>query len=414
MADPKYDPVLGDIFDEGAQEPIIPSRRLDPRTTGLFSETVHTTIKDIAKDKDASGDIGRKPARVCLVFKKEEGYFDKAVSWVGGWFGLDAEDRLSIIAYCPRVHSMIPDPFAIAKQRKIWPFGNPITAESFAKWEGLISTILPTGMRGSSRFTISSAEAEGEWTPAIGDWVWIEYGDEVNKTNGILLEPINKPGENVAVEAGPPRSAKEAVEEGKLAPPDRDWVKKKHKSPQLRPGHELDTTPPPAPEEVNYLIKGPITGIARFHQKRGGKKHQGTDFYAPEGSQVFSVSDGVVEVLGSIVGYGLTVVVYEKATKKQFLYSHLSNISVSKGPIKKGTLIGHVGSTAHYKSTKKAGKGALNSSLGQFFDDDSPHLHMEVLNVRRHKVIKRKLRMSDREDSQAWLRGEGISEGAAA
>ena len=398
MADPKYDSVLGNIFEESAQEPIIPSRRLDPRTAGLFSETVHTTIKDIASDKDASGDIGRKAARVCLVFKKEDGYLDQAISWVGGFFGDGAEDRLSVIAYCPRVHSMLPDPFAIAQQKKIWPVG--ASSENYTKWVGLVNSILPTGMKGSARFTATNAaDAEDKLSGlSPGNWVWVSYGDETNKTNGFLLEPISETtGEDLPDELPSPKDAHKRREEGG-AP---GWRKTKNKGVQLSPGATLDESSAPPPDEVAWLVSAPAWARGGdFHPdvKKRGRFHKGVDIYAPEGSQIYSATDGIVTHAKSISGYGLAVVVFDPELKREFLYGHLSNRIVSKNDaVKKGQQLGHLGKTKHAKGS-------------QFFvnPNEKPHLHFEVLPGGRADLpayIKRKRR---REDPQAWLRDKSI------
>ena len=93
----------------------------------------------------------------------------------------------------------------------------------------------------------------------------------------------------------------------------------------------------------------PIYGASKFHE--------GLDFAASTGTDVFATADGVVAAAGHQVGYGNCVDInhgYNYVTR----YAHLSNINVKTGDeVKRGQLIGKVGSSG--KST-------------------GPHLHYEV------------------------------------
>ncbi|ABV33312.1 MULTISPECIES: peptidoglycan DD-metalloendopeptidase family protein [Pseudothermotoga] len=85
--------------------------------------------------------------------------------------------------------------------------------------------------------------------------------------------------------------------------------------------------------------------------------HTGIDIAAPEGTPVFSSTNGVVSFAGERSGYGLMVEI--KTGKDVVRYGHLSKICVYKGQsIERGSIIGRVGSTG--------------VSTG-------PHLHFEVL-----------------------------------
>lgn len=113
--------------------------------------------------------------------------------------------------------------------------------------------------------------------------------------------------------------------------------------------------------EVN-LLKGYSNSALQYNSTlKLWQAHKAIDFSAEEGTDVFAVMDGkVVEVtynymLGNIVkldvGGGMVVV-----------YASLqSDIPVKQGDsVKKGSVIGHVGSTAKSESS------------------DGPHLHLEV------------------------------------
>lgn len=93
----------------------------------------------------------------------------------------------------------------------------------------------------------------------------------------------------------------------------------------------------------------PIYGASKFHE--------GLDFAAAKGTNVFATGDGIVTVAGREKGYGNCIDIehgYNYLTR----YAHLSEILVKPGEeVKRGQLIGKVGSTG--KST-------------------GPHLHYEV------------------------------------
>lgn len=95
--------------------------------------------------------------------------------------------------------------------------------------------------------------------------------------------------------------------------------------------------------------RDPIYGSSKFHE--------GLDFAAKTGTNVFATADGVVEVAERAAGYGNCIDInhgYNYLSR----YAHLSEILVKKGEqVKRGQLIGKVGSTG--KST-------------------GPHLHYEV------------------------------------
>ncbi len=95
--------------------------------------------------------------------------------------------------------------------------------------------------------------------------------------------------------------------------------------------------------------RDPVYGAQRFHE--------GLDFAAPTGTEVYATADGKIESAERKGGYGNMVDIahgYNYVTR----YAHLSKIVVNQGEqVKRGQLIGYVGSTG--KST-------------------GPHLHYEV------------------------------------
>lgn len=95
--------------------------------------------------------------------------------------------------------------------------------------------------------------------------------------------------------------------------------------------------------------RDPIYGTSKFHE--------GLDFAAKQGTDVFATADGWVEVASRQSGYGNCIDIdhgYNYVSR----YAHLSEILVKEGEeVRRGQLIGRVGSTG--KST-------------------GPHLHYEV------------------------------------
>ncbi|MDP2423668.1 MAG: M23 family metallopeptidase [Bacteroidales bacterium] len=88
------------------------------------------------------------------------------------------------------------------------------------------------------------------------------------------------------------------------------------------------------------------------------KLHEGLDFSAPVGTEIYATGDGVVvNVERSRIGYGNHVVI-DHGYGFKTLYAHLSKFEARRGEkVKRGQIIGYVGNTG--KST-------------------SPHLHYEV------------------------------------
>jgi murein DD-endopeptidase MepM/ murein hydrolase activator NlpD len=85
--------------------------------------------------------------------------------------------------------------------------------------------------------------------------------------------------------------------------------------------------------------------------------HTGIDFGASEGTPIKAAADGVVVSAGVQGGYGNTTII-DHGNSLATLYAHQSRMIVSSGQsVKRGQVIGYVGSTGN--------------STG-------PHLHFEV------------------------------------
>ncbi len=85
------------------------------------------------------------------------------------------------------------------------------------------------------------------------------------------------------------------------------------------------------------------------------KNHQGFDYYALEGTDVFSVANGEVAYVvdPSFGDYGKQIVIKIDNSDYYAFYAHLSQIDVKEGEtVKKGDTIGKTGITGNAKSFK--------------------------------------------------------------
>jgi murein DD-endopeptidase MepM/ murein hydrolase activator NlpD len=119
------------------------------------------------------------------------------------------------------------------------------------------------------------------------------------------------------------------------------------------------------PKSVSVPSRMPVEGAAltssfgmRMHPVLGGRRqHKGVDLAQPTGTPVYATADGMVSKAEWFSSYGLYISL-EHGAEIQTRYGHLSRLAVAAGqPVKKGDLIGYVGSTG--RST-------------------GPHLHYEV------------------------------------
>ena len=116
-----------------------------------------------------------------------------------------------------------------------------------------------------------------------------------------------------------------------------------------------------------------------------GKFHEGLDFAAPIGTQVFATADGTVEEASRHSGYGNCIDIshgYNYMTR----YAHLSEILVKPGQeVKRGELIGLVGSTGksigphlHYEVRYK---DEPQNPVNYYFMDISPEEYSEMIRM---------------------------------
>ena len=118
-------------------------------------------------------------------------------------------------------------------------------------------------------------------------------------------------------------------------------------------------------------LEVPVLGIPRgslldtYDDRRGRQSHEAIDIAAPRGTPVVAVDDGrIVKLFQSAAG-GLTIYQFDRDQQFSYYYAHLDRYAegVREGaPVKRGDLIGYVGSTG-------------NAS------PDAPHLHFAIFKL---------------------------------
>lgn len=121
----------------------------------------------------------------------------------------------------------------------------------------------------------------------------------------------------------------------------------------------------------------PILSIVRMHE--------GIDFHAPVGTDVFATADGVVKDVRTSQTFG-KVIVIDHGYGLETFYAHLNDYNVRKGEkVKRGNLIGFVGNTGlsrgphlHYEVH------IFNREVdpvNYFFQDLSPEEYEEIVQI---------------------------------
>ncbi|WPY01094.1 M23 family metallopeptidase [Candidatus Trichorickettsia mobilis] len=149
--------------------------------------------------------------------------------------------------------------------------------------------------------------------------------------------------------------------------------------PQNLPDHKLDGTDKLAQEQKQNLTNNesndtgydylrPVKGeiITKFGEITNGKKSNGIDIAAAQGSAIVSVAAGEIVYAGFDEKFGNLVIVKLNNNNLYVAYAHMNDLMFSKGEmVKQGDLIGHVGSTGHTDMPKlhfaiREGKTAVN------------------------------------------------------
>jgi peptidoglycan LD-endopeptidase LytH len=120
----------------------------------------------------------------------------------------------------------------------------------------------------------------------------------------------------------------------------------------------------------NLLI--PVEGVTAnkltdtFDDSRAiGRRHDAIDIMAPRGTQVRAVDDGTIAKLFTSKAGGLTIYQFDPTQNFSYYYAHLDHYATGlaeQQPIRRGQLLGYVGSTG-------------NAS------ESAPHLHFAIARL---------------------------------
>lgn len=189
-----------------------------------------------------------------------------------------------------------------------------------------------------------------------GWWLFGQRGDAVD------IAPVD-PATVIAVPGEPTRPA--AVSPEAVSGPASSTLQVAAAAPAL-PAAPV-ATPAMAPAPSGLLL--PVQGIApsqlqdTFTDARSeGRVHDAIDIMAAEGTPVLAVADGHVEKLFDSDKGGLTMYQFDPDGVHCYYYAHLQRYAdglVEKKQIKRGEVIGYVGSTGNA-------------------NPQAPHLHFEV------------------------------------
>jgi murein DD-endopeptidase MepM/ murein hydrolase activator NlpD len=120
--------------------------------------------------------------------------------------------------------------------------------------------------------------------------------------------------------------------------------------------------PRAAPPAHVHPVQGRVSygeAAARFGYNRGDHVHEGQDMFAPVGTPVVAVADGVVIEAGGGDARGNYVAIYDPRARRTYVYLHMEAAALVKPgqPVRAGQPVGRLGCTG--------------SCFG-------PHLHFEV------------------------------------
>lgn len=146
------------------------------------------------------------------------------------------------------------------------------------------------------------------------------------------------------------------VNEGELIPNDSEALPQTSSQPASA---KLASTKDSNAVSLSKPIKGKVVVTDKFGNVRdNGSVHKGVDLATDEGTSVYCVKQGVVEVASENNSYGKYVIVNHDNGIKT-LYAHCSFLSVNSGQnVSAESIIGSVGSTG---------------------DSTGPHLHLELI-----------------------------------
>jgi murein DD-endopeptidase MepM/ murein hydrolase activator NlpD len=94
-----------------------------------------------------------------------------------------------------------------------------------------------------------------------------------------------------------------------------------------------------------YFPETPVTDTDPPKTERGEKHHTAEDSFAPPGTPVYAIGDGILSYSGKAGGYGWLIIIDHPTENVYSLYGHLSisRWKKSSGEVKKGELIAYLG-----------------------------------------------------------------------
>jgi murein DD-endopeptidase MepM/ murein hydrolase activator NlpD len=127
----------------------------------------------------------------------------------------------------------------------------------------------------------------------------------------------------------------------------------------------------PAPREPRGLEAFPVEGpvgygeaAARFGASRVGHVHEGQDLFAPAGTPLLAVSDGVVLEKGNGGGRGNYIAIYSPGAGETYVYLHMQRPSPRAAGewVRAGERVGRLGCTGscfgdHLHLERRVGRG---------------------------------------------------------
>ena len=189
--------------------------------------------------------------------------------------------------------------------------------------------------------------------------------EATNKLSAIISDVINQTEPAKPQPKEEPKAEPKKEEKPKAEPKKEDKPKaepKKEEKPKAEPKKE-EKKPEPKPEpkkeddaksgNANIPSGKPCTYTRisspfgeRIHPVYGKKSfHKGVDLASPNGTPIYATADGVVAFAGVCNGYGNFIKLNHQNGYKTG-YAHMSKMAVVSGAkVKKGDLIGYVGST---------------------------------------------------------------------
>lgn len=274
------------------------------------------------------------------------------------------------------------------------------TAKLRCVYGGEIKIVNP----GQSLETTGAEQIEIKETEiSVSDYLWST--DDANQSRGLCLHTSLQEGSQLLVKLGkkvyPTVVGKQGVaqvrnidvSEVRLDVAERPAVKstKKTIDPPVKPKPvdtgEINTTTIPTADDNGWgdPVSNPrirrnspshLYGKVRRDANGNPRNHQGFDYYAPTGTPILSVGDGVVHTIQrGHSSYGLNVTIRHTRGKGVIysFYAHLNDVSsglkVGK-VVKKGEVIAHAGTSGNAKG----------------FTGEDQHLHFECRTSPGHQL----------------------------